>query len=404
MAERRPAARRVLILNHYAKPLSHSGGTRHVELFGRLEGWDWTIITAGVDHISKQVYVPDDPHFVAVPVTSYTRNNHRRVLSWFSYARNALVAGLRQPRPDVVYASSPHILAPVAGWVVARLRRAKFVLEIRDLWPEAMVSTGYLRSGSLVHRALRFLELWLYRRADRIVMVAHGWRSHLTSRGVDESKLGWVSNSAEPADFDLRPDVYQPLRDRVPVRGRLIVFAGAHGPINGLDRLLDAAAELPEHTFVLIGDGHDKRELVQRATAEGLTNVRFLDPVPKQELQAVLGGADIGVHVLAYSPVYRLGASPNKLYDYLAAGLPVLNNCPGEPEDILLTSDSGLTVDSGEIAAGLRKLAELDDATLVEMGRRGRRFIQEHRSRAVMSARLQRLLDDVVATSDPSNN
>ncbi|MER7459783.1 glycosyltransferase family 4 protein [Micromonospora sp. NPDC126480] len=399
MASHQSTTRRVLVLNHYAKPLSHAGGTRHVELFGRLRGWHWSIVVAGLDHVTHRRYTPEDPHFVTVPVTSYTRNDYRRVLSWFTYSWRAFLAGLRQPRPDVVYASTPHILAPVTGWALARLRRARFVLEVRDLWPEAMVSTGYLRRGSAIHRLLQALEHWIYRRADRIVMVAHAWHSYFGDAGVDPAKLVWVSNGAEPDDFRLRPDTYQPLRDRVPVRGKLFVFAGSHGPINGLDRLLDAVAEVPEHTFVLIGDGHDKEQLVLRARTEGLTNIHFLDAMPKEELRGVLGGADVGVHVLADSPVYRMGASPNKLYDYLAAGIPVINNCPGEPEDILVSSGSGLTVETDELAAGLRKLAELDDASLREMGRHGRRYVEEHRSRTIMAARLQRLLDEVIGRS-----
>ncbi|MFI7073481.1 glycosyltransferase family 4 protein [Micromonospora sediminicola] len=379
--------------------MSSSGGTRHVELFGRLDGWQWQIIVGDVDHVTRRPQTLDDPRFVAVPVTGYQRNNHRRVLSWITYARQAYKAGRRLPRPDVVYASTPHILAPVAGWALARTRRARFVLEVRDLWPEAMVSLGYLRRGSALHRVLRGLEVWLYRRADRIVIVADGWRSYFADVGVDPDRLVWVSNSAEPSDFHPRPE-YRPLRERVPVRGRLFVYAGSHGPINGLGALLDAAAVLPEHTFVLIGDGHDKHTLVARAQAEGLSNVHFLDPVPKAELRAILGSAEIGVHVLADSPIYVKGASPNKMYDYMAAGLPVVNTCPGEPDELLVDSGAGLTVHAVDLAAGLRKLAGLDDATLIEMGRRGRRHIERYRSRTVMAARLQRMLDGLVPPVD----
>ncbi|MEU7170224.1 glycosyltransferase family 4 protein [Micromonospora tulbaghiae] len=346
--------------------------------------------------MTRQPQTLNDPHFVAVPVTGYTRNDGRRVMSWITYAWQAFKTGRRLPRPDVVYASTPHILAPVAGWALARLHRARFVLEVRDLWPEAMVSLGYLRRGSLPHRLLRGLEVWLYRRADRIVMVADGWRDYFADADIDPSRLEWVSNSAEPADFYPRPDVYRPLRDRVPVRGRLFVYAGSHGPINGLNPLLDAATQLPEHTFVLIGDGHDKHALAARAQAERLTNVHFLNPVPKDELRAILGGADIGVHILTDSPVYAKGASPNKMYDYMAAGLPVVNNCPGEPDQLLADSGSGLTVPTAELAAGLRKFADLDDAALIEMGRAGRRHVEQHRSRSVMAARLQRMLDGLV--------
>ncbi|MFC0031565.1 glycosyltransferase family 4 protein [Micromonospora chaiyaphumensis] len=393
--------RRVVVLNQYAQPLSRAGGTRHVELFSRLRGWDWSIVAASWDHFSHSDLAADDPHFVTVPVTRYTGNDHRRVLSWLTYARNACRAVLRGPRPDVVYASSPHLLTPVAGWLAARLRRSRFVLEVRDLWPEAMVSTGFLRRNSPTHRLLRALERWLYRRADRIVIVAAGWRAYFAAAGVPDAKLEWISNGAEPEDFDLRPDRYQPLRRRVPVRGRLLVFAGSHGAINGLHRLLDAVAEVPEHTFVLIGDGLEKPELVARAAAEGLTNVHFLDRVPKQELRGILGDADIGIHVLAHSPVYDLGASPNKLYDYLAAGLPVVNNCPGEPEDILRAADSGLTVPTADLATGLRELAALEPEKLAAMGRRGRRYVEENRSRTVMAAKLQRLLDGLVEEIPP---
>ncbi|MEH1015181.1 glycosyltransferase family 4 protein [Micromonospora sp. CPCC 206060] len=388
--------RQVLVLNQYAKPLHEPGGTRHVELFGRLSGWRHTIVVGDLDNYTRQRFQTTDPHFVRVRVPSYRGNDHQRVANWISYSLGALRAALRQrPRPDVVYASSPHILTPVAGWLAARIRRSRFVLEIRDLWPETLVSMGYLRSGSITHRLLRALERWLYRRADAIVVVAEGWRSYLVAQGVDESRIEWVSNGAEPADFTLRPE-YRSLRSRVPVTGRLVVYAGAHGPLNGLDLLLDAAAELPEHTFVLIGDGLEKAHLVERAHAEQLGNVHFLDTIPKRELAGIIGDADVGVHVLANAEIFQLGASPNKLYDYLAAGLPVVTNCPDEPQDIVLSAGAGIAVGPNELVAGLRKLLGEDTATLRAMGGRGRRYIEEHRSRTVMAARLQRLLDAVV--------
>ncbi|SCG76510.1 glycosyltransferase family 4 protein [Micromonospora inositola] len=386
--------RRVIVLNQYAKPRSEGGGTRHTELFERVRGWEHLIIAGNLDHASGQRYRTQDPHFALVPVSAYRGNDHRRVISCLTYCVTALWEALRGPRPDVVYASSPHIFGPVAGWLAARLRGARFVLEIRDLWPQSIIDTGHLRAGSLVHRGLRQLETWLYRRADRIVIVASGWRSYFQQRGIDDAIVEWVSNSAEPEDFDIRQDLI-PLRDRCDAHGRLIVYAGAHGPTNGLDLLLDAAAELPEHTFALIGDGIEKQRLVHRARAEGLNNVRFLDVLPKRELAGILGGADIGVHVLADAAVFRLGLSPNKLYDYLAAGLPVVTNSPDEPHDIVMECGAGMAVGVGELAAGIRKLAGLDDATLREMGRQGREYIAKYRSRTVMSARLQRVLDEV---------
>ncbi|NES31015.1 glycosyltransferase family 4 protein [Micromonospora terminaliae] len=386
----------MLVFNQYAKPLSEPGGTRHIELFGRLDGWDYLIVTGDRDYYSRQRVEADQKHFKRVRVSDYEGNNHRRVLNWLTYCLGALATAFRPGQVDVVYASSPHILTPVAGWLAARMRRARFVLEIRDLWPDSMVDLGHLRPGSLTHRALKALEVWLYRRADRIVIVAAGWHEYLAALGIERAKVEWVSNGAEPADFDLRPDDCRPLRDRLPVHGKLFVYTGAHGPANGLDALLDAAAELPDHTFALIGDGIEKPRLVERATGEGLTNVHFLDMIPKRELAGIIGAADVGIHVLADAAVFRHGASPNKLYDYLAAGLPVVTNCPGDPHDIVYETGAGMAVDSSDLVAGIRKITELDSSSLREMGRRGRRYIQENRSRTVMAGRLQRVLDSVL--------
>ncbi|WFE43951.1 glycosyltransferase family 4 protein [Verrucosispora sp. WMMD1129] len=392
----RPDARFVMIINHYAKPVTAGGGTRHAELFSRLKGWRHVIVAADFDHASKQRFLVDDASFIQVRASAYQANDHRRVMNWLTYSLRAFLTALRGPRPDVVYASSPHILAPVAGWLSARIRRTAFVLEVRDLWPQSIVDTRHLRTGSLTHRLLTALERWLYRRADRIVIVTAAWRSYFQDLGIETEKLEWVSNSAEPADFDVRPDL-APLRERCETRGRLLVYAGAHGPANGLDMLLDAATAIPEHTFLLIGDGMEKVRLKDRVHRESIDNVRFLDPMSKQELAGVLGSADIGIHVLADAPVFQLGVSPNKLYDYMAAGLPVVTNCMGEPHDVVVESGAGVAVAPGELASGISKLVGLDDDSLWTLGQRGRRYIQENRSRTVMSARLQRVLDETVA-------
>ena len=130
--------RRVLVLNHFAVPRDQPGGTRHIDLFSRLPGWDFAIIASRLNLSTRKAQQPADG-FVFVPVVPYRSNGVSRVLNWASYAVTATFAALRQPRPDVVYASSPHLLAGLAGWTVARVRRARFILEIRDLWPQVLV-------------------------------------------------------------------------------------------------------------------------------------------------------------------------------------------------------------------------------------------------------------------------
>ncbi len=162
-------------------------------------------------------------------------------------------------------------------------------------------------------------------RADAIVVLAPGVGTALVERGADPNLVHLVSNGA---------DLVPPLDDRTPARAALgagaddvlVVYAGAHGPANGLDLALDAAADLavdhPEVRFVFVGDGPTKAALVERAEREQLANVRFEDARPKSAMPEVLGAADVGLHVLADVGLFTFGVSPNKVFDYLAAGLP----------------------------------------------------------------------------------
>lgn len=395
-------AGRVLVLNHFALPRSQGGGTRHVELFSRLGTWSWLIIAGDRNNYTRERFSADesgaDAGFDTVAVPSYSGNGGGRVWNWLVYAVRAGWRALRQPRYDIVYASTPHLLTPVAGWAVAKLRRARFVLEVRDLWPRSMVELGHLRAGSRLHRVLVGLERFLYRAADRIVVVTDGWERHFASLGIDPSKLVVVSNGADPDDFT-------PTRAREDARAELglrpdafvAVYAGAHGPANGLDAVLDAARELPELTYLLVGDGLDKPRLVERAQALGLDNVVFHPPVPKDRLADLLIAADAGLHTLADAELFKEGMSPNKLYDYLAFGLPAITNAGGEAEQVLDQAGAGFGCPPDGLPAALTKLAGVDAAERDAMGKRGRAFVQAHKSRSAMAARLRDTLDAVRA-------
>lgn len=388
--------RRVLVLNHFALPRSQGGGTRHIELFTRLRGWSSLIIASNRNNYTRARFTDRSPGFVTVPVPNYAGNGVSRVLNWLVYTVRAFLLGAAQRDVDVVYASTPHLLAPVAGWALAKRHRARFVLEVRDLWPRSMVELGHLREGSLLHRVLVRLEGFLYRAADRIVVVTGGWERHFATFGIPADQLVVVSNGADPADF-------QPTRTRAEARaalgldGFVAVYAGAHGPANGLDVVLDAARELPQHTFLLVGDGLDKQRLVERARTEGLANVRFHDPVPKTELADLLVAADVGMHTLADAELFKEGMSPNKLYDYLAFGLPAVTNAGGEAEEVLDAAGAGFGCPPDGLATVLSKLADLDPVERQRMGKRGRAYVELHKSRSAMAERLRRTLVEVCA-------
>lgn len=385
--------RHVVVLNHFAVPPGQPGGTRHVELFGKLEGWTHAIVAARRNLTTGRRQAAE-PGFVPVWVLPYRGNGVTRVLNWASYAVTATVATLRGPRPDVVYASSPHLLAGLAGWVVARVRGARFVLEVRDLWPRVLLDLGRVTESSPVYRLLAALERFLYRRAEHIVVLATGTRRVLEGMGVPPGKISYVPNAADPQDF-APSDCRERLRAAYGFTRTTVVYAGAHGPANGLDMVLDAAAKVGDLDLdiVLVGDGVEKQRLIRRAQIEGLANVRFLPPVPKTAVPDLLHAADLGLHVLADVPLFQGCVSPNKVFDYLAAGLPVLTNSPGVVGELVEGARGGWAVTPHGIADGLREAMEVGPETLVARGTLGRGWIARHQGRRAMAIRLAGVLD-----------
>ena len=381
---RRP---RVLVLNHFAAPRGEAGGTRHVELFSRLDGWEHLIIASNLNPQTGR-RVESGAGLVTVPVVGYSSNGIARILNWVSYAVTATLRGLTVRKVDVVYGSSPHLLAALAAWVLAMLKRARFVMEIRDIWPKVLVDMGALSATSPIYRALTVLEEFLYRRADAIVIMAEGSRDELVARGVDGDKIVYIPNGADPEDF-VPSAPREELRRRYGFNRVTAVYAGAHGPANGLDLLLDGAEKTPEVDVVLVGGGVLKDELRSTSHARGLTNVRFMDPVPKEEIPDLLAAADIGVHVLADVPLFRSAVSPNKVFDYMAAGLATLTNCPGLVSELVQSAGAGVAVAPTDIASGLRDLASRTSDERSRLGAAGRRWIGQHQSRTAMAARLE---------------
>ncbi|CAM4089263.1 glycosyltransferase family 4 protein [Janibacter anophelis] len=387
--------RRVLVLNHFAAPRGEAGGTRHVELFSRLDGWEHLIIASNLNPQTGR-RVGDSEGFVTVPVMGYSSNGISRILNWISYAAAAMLRGMRVGRVDVVYGSSPHLLAALAAWLLSIIKRVPFVLEVRDLWPKVLVDMNHLSTNSPIYRVLTALEEFLYARARTIVIMAEGSRTELVARGVAPHKIVYIPNGADPEDF-VASAPREDLRLRYGFDRVTAVYAGAHGPANGLDLLLDGAEQAPNVDVVLVGGGVLKHGLQESAQARGLTNVRFMDPVPKSEIPDLLAAADIGVHVLADVELFRSAVSPNKVFDYMAAGRATLTNCPGIVSDLVMDSHAGLAVSPNEIGHGLDKLGSQTNEDLIAMGINGRAWISRNQSRSAMANLLNHALEDAIS-------
>ena len=388
--------KQVAVLNQFALPRSEGGGTRHADLFGRLTGWQFIVIAGNRNHYTQATFGTADTRFRLIPVPRSSRGAISRAVGWLAYSMVALMRVVTLRRLDAVYGSSPHLLAPLAGLVAARLRRVPFILEVRDLWPESIVAVGAMRDGSATHRVLSAIERCLVKSADHIVAVTGGWEEHFASLGIDPTTtVSVITNGAETSDFAVSAS-RESLRDEYDITGFTGVFAGAHGPKDGIDLILDAAKELPEVNFLLVGDGPSKAMAVAHAGREGLCNVRFMEPVPKAELPRLLGACDVGIHAVTPLDVFLKGMSPNKLFDYLAAGLPIVSNAREALRGITIDGECGRLGGEHELASCLRDVVAAKHGKRDEWGANAISLMDLRYSRSSASLQLERVLDDAV--------
>jgi len=394
---------RIWIVNHYADP-PDGLATRSFDIAARMveKGNPTTIFVCAFSHyhfrparrLGWRLWREESiggVQMVWVAGVPYRGNDWRRILNMVTFSSLAFLAGLlRRPGPDVVIGVSVHPLAALAGYWLARIRRARFFFEVTDLWPQTLIDFGRLSAEGRTARAMRSLERFLFRRAERIVMLWRHTDAYVESQGVSPQKILWVPHGVELSRYEeLEP--YAGAPDR-PFR---VMFLGGFVAANSIDSILDAAAVLQRRgradvKFVLIGSGQDRDALIELARSKGLGNVDFRPPVPKREVAGAMREADAFIYGLRDLPLYRFGISLNKLTDYLAAGRPIVF-FGRSTYDPVKDAEAGFSVPPGDpevLADAIEKLVALTPQERVEMGARGRRYLLEHHNIPELAARL----------------
>ena len=410
--------RRIWILNHYAGTPDRPAGLRHYALARELvkRGARATVFAAGRGHHSGvdsrlssgslvRSEVVDGVQFVWVRTVPYRGNTWRRMLNMVSYAVMVTLAEIGRRSPDVVVGSSVHPFAALAGWLIAKRRGATFIFEVRDIWPQTMIDIGALAPHSMGARLLYAIESFLTRRADTVITLLPGIAEYLESRGLPSHHVRYLPNGPSLADFDAplaRPENERPaslttLLERIERWHEdgddVFVYTGAHGRVNHLDVILEALHLENQRgrrgiQMLFVGDGPEKPGLVQRAAELGLDNVTFAEPVPRDTLPTLLEAVDVGVVHTTRTPVYRYGISFNKLFDYMAARLPVLF-ATETAYDFVATEKAGISIapdDPEKLAEAFVAMADLERSERRAMGQRGRAFVEREHDMAVLGA------------------
>ncbi|MFZ3183193.1 MAG: glycosyltransferase family 4 protein [Pseudomonas sp.] len=314
----------------------------------------------------------------------------KRAMTFVKFALRSIGLAMTE-RYDLLFATTTPLTAGIPGIFSRWLRGKPFVFEVRDLWPELPKAMGVIRNP-LVLGAMSVLEWASYRSAHRLIGLSPGIVDGIAHRGVARERIALVPNGCDLSIFAAEVEPWRP--EQVKSDDLLAVFAGTHGVANGLDSLLDAAAELKRRNrsdikLLLIGDGKLKPVLQARALREGLDNVIFHEPVNKARLAGLMVSTDVGLQLLANIPAFYFGTSPNKFFDYIAAGVPVLNNYPGWLAGIIRDNQCGFSVEpeSASAFADALELAASDRAVLKQMGQRATELARREFSRELLANR-----------------
>jgi len=395
----------ILLIHQAFAALDEPGGTRHHELARYLaqKGHKVTVIASPVSYLTgngqqKRVRKQVDDLGVTI-IRSYTlpvlhRSFVWRIFGFLSFMVSSFVTGLFVRKVDLVWGTTPPIFQGPTAWLLARLKGVPFLLEVRDLWPAFAVAVGVLKNKTLI-RLSEWLERFLYKHADLVMVNSPGYIEHVKARGAREVAL--IPNGADPAMFDPAEDgaafrQAQGLEDRF-----VVLYAGAHGLSNDLDVVLDAAALLkdnPAIRIVFLGDGKEKPRLQIRAAEMGLTNVLFLPPVPKSAMAEALAASDACLAILKPIELYKT-TYPNKVFDYMAAGRPVILAIDGVVRQVIEEAQAGISVTPGDPVSMAKAITDLasNPAKCRKMGKNGRLAIENKFSRIELAEKFTALLE-----------
>ena len=401
----------ILLINHYAGSLHHGMEYRPFYLareWVRL-GHTVRIIASSQSHIRAQApHLNGQPRldetidgvqyrWIATP--AYRGNGAARVVNMFAFVSQLYRQGrqlAREFQADVVIASSTHPLDIWPAHRIARLSNARLLFELHDLWPLSPMELGGYSAWHPFIMLLQAAENYACRHADAIVSILPKVRDHLEAHGMAPHKLHIVPNGADPAEWlgvdDKLPGLAGARLAALRRQGKFIVgYAGTHGLSNALDTLMEAAGLVGDEriAFVLVGDGPEKARLQALAAERKLANVHFFDPVPKQQVPALLACFDVAYIGWQRQRLYRFGIAPNKLIDYMMAGCAILHSVEAG-NDPVAEAGCGLTVtpqDPAGVARALLALFMLGADQRAALGQRGRSYAMANLSYPVLGRR-----------------
>ena len=336
------------------------------------EGVEVTVITCAPNFPKGRVYEGYKNKLIqkeltdgikVIRVWSYITSNEgffKRILDYISYAFMAFWVGLFQ-KSDLIIATSPQFFTAVSGWMLAFFKQKKWVMEVRDLWPESIMAVGAMRRNVFI-KFFEWLEGVLYKSANHIVVVTDTFKVKITERGINPEKISVFKNGAnlelfKPTDKPIDLIEKHNLKDKF-----IFAYIGTHGMAHGLDFVLDAIQDIkethPDIIFLFMGDGAEKKNLIQKAKDLRLDNTLFLDSVSKKEVVRYLSLMDVALVNLKKSDTF-LTVIPSKIFEAAAMEKPILLGLEGETRKIIEKYQAGACFKPEDKSSFQKELIEI---------------------------------------------
>lgn len=401
----------ILFFSHYFPPEGNAPATRTYENCKRWVelGHQVTVITCAPNCPSGVVYEGYKNKLYSrekvdgidvVRIWTYIAANKgtlRRIANYISYTMNSVLASISIAQPDIIIATSPQFFCGWSGVLSNLWRRVPFVLEIRDIWPDSILAVGAMKPSPLLE-GVYVLEKWMYESASHIVTVGEGYRAELHKKGVPDNKITVITNGVHPDAYQPRPP-NRTYKEELGIQHPFICsYVGTIGMACGLQIAIECGVLLKERGredigIALIGDGARREELEKEVRKQGLDNIIFTGRLPKQRMPDVLSFSDVSLVHLKKTDLFKT-VLPSKIFEAASMERPIILGVEGDSASILRDAQAGICIEpenAHELADALIRLAD-EPEWAKQLGRNGRRYIQEHFDRKKLAERYTDLL------------
>jgi glycosyltransferase involved in cell wall biosynthesis len=398
----------ILLINHYAGCPQYGMEYRPFYLAKEWVkgGHKVIIIGASFSHL-RRIYiefrgqikkeVTEGISYIWIKTPKYQWNNIKRALNIFSFVWKLISNSKtysREFNPNVIIASSTYPLDIFPAYLISRFAKAKLIFEVHDLWPLTPIELGSMPKWHPFIVIMQIAEDFAYKRADKVISILPKALDYMVSRGLDPKKFVYIPNGIDIEEwqsFDAPlPPQHQETVERLRQEGKFLVcYTGSHGVANALDYFIESATYLKDLPvfLILVGQGQEKEKLQKYAMENNLNNVIFLPPVPKKSIPELLSKMDVLYISLRRSPLFRYGISPNKLFDYMMAGRPIIQAIEAG-NDPVAESSCGISVSPENpvaIAEAIKKLFFMSAVEREEMGMKGREYVIKNHNYKVLA-------------------